>query len=77
MQQSAEAIFDRVYTSTDPWAETRDLDGSDLTGSMFGDAFRGLSNVPEKLPQDITVTVECTLAEFYNGSMKKIEYKAT
>lgn len=77
MQQSAEAIYDRVYTSTDPWSETRDLDGSDMTGSMFGDAFRGLAHMPEKVPSDITVTVECTLAEFYNGSMKQVHYEAT
>jgi len=77
MQQSPEAIYDRVYTSTDPWNETRDLDGSDLQGSMFGDAFRGLKHSTDKQPEDIEVTVECTLAEFYNGSMKQISYEAT
>lgn len=47
-----------------------------MLGSMFGDAFRGLGNMPEKMPADIEVTVECTLAEFYNGSMKTVEYQA-
>jgi len=74
IKSSPEAIYDKVYTSTDPWSETRDMDGSDLLGSMFGDAFRGLNAVPDCVPGDIEVTVECTLAEFYVGSMKKVEY---
>lgn len=53
------------------------MDGSDLQGSMFGDAFRGLNSVPSNVPSDIEVTVECTLAEFYVGSMKKVEYTSS
>ena len=74
MSRNADAIFDSVYTSSDPWADTRDLDGGDLRGSMFGDAFRGQGRVASEATKDIEVTVECTLAEFYMGSHKTVNY---
>ena len=75
MQSSPEAIYDKVYTSTDPWCETTEPDGTDAKGSMFSDAFRGLGHRHESDPVDIEVTVECTIAEFLMGSMKQINYQ--
>jgi DnaJ-class molecular chaperone len=77
MSRNADAIFDQVYTSKDPWAETRDLDGGDLRGSMFGDGFRGQGKAACDSSKDIEVTVECTLAEFYMGCLKTVSYCAT
>jgi len=34
-----EAVFDKIFNATDPWAEQAALDGSDIRGSMFGDGF--------------------------------------
>ena len=43
---------------------------------MFSDAFRGQgAKLPEN-PGNIKVTLNCTLAEFYNGSMKTVKYEA-
>jgi hypothetical protein len=43
MRVQPEAIFDKIFNSTDPWAEQPNLNGSDFRGSMFGDGFKGLS----------------------------------
>ena len=41
LRENPELIYDRIYTSSNPWSEERDVDGTDVPGSMFGDAFRG------------------------------------
>lgn len=43
MRVSPEAIFDRIFSSTNPWEEQPNLDGSDFRGSMFNDGFKGLT----------------------------------
>jgi DnaJ-class molecular chaperone len=77
MSRNADAIFDKVYSSTDPWSDTRDLDGGDLRGSMFGDGFRGQGKADSTAVKDIEVVCECTLAEFYRGSHKTVKYTKT
>ena len=42
---------------------------------MFGDAFGGqVGLLKVSQPVDIAVTLECTLHEFYNGCLKRIEF---
>jgi len=42
---------------------------------MFGDAYGG-QNQPKILPPtDIVIVLECTLHEFYNGCLKKIDFE--
>ena len=42
---------------------------------MFGDAFGGQNQPQSPPPQDIVITLDCTLHEFYNGCLKKIEFE--
>ena len=42
---------------------------------MFGDAFGGQSEALPQVPKDIVKTLDCTIQEFYNGSLKKINIR--
>ena len=50
------------------------IDGSDVQQTIFGDSLGGLSQKPADAPKDVVVEVSCTLAEFYNGSIKQVDY---
>jgi hypothetical protein len=41
---------------------------------MFGDSYGALNSVVHPAPNDIVLSVKCSLSEFYNGCMKKISY---
>lgn len=43
---------------------------------MFQDAFRGQNVAKKEHPGDVKVKLDCTLAEFYNGSIKTVNYDA-
>lgn len=67
-------IFEKFFGTTNPFADTLENDGRDQFGSIFGDAFGGKGQGVPSAPQDIVITLECTLHEFYNGCLKKIEF---
>ena len=75
MKVSPEAIYDKIFTAIDPWKDQNDFDGTDNRGSMFADGFKGLNQEVPSAPKDVEVTVECSLAEFYNGSLKSVNYQ--
>jgi hypothetical protein len=52
-----------------------ELNGSDIHGSLLSDAYGGKNEPKKNTPDDITVTVSATLYDFYNSSMKKVNYK--
>lgn len=69
-------IFERYFGSTNIFNDQLDENGRDQYGSMFGDAYGGqvgLQKVTQ--PEDIVVTLDCTLHEFYNGCLKRIEFE--
>lgn len=74
LAKAPEAIFDQVFNAVDPWADQHNLDGSDLRGSLMGDAFKGQNQRQAAAPQNVEVQLECTLEEFYCGSMKRITF---
>ena len=74
LKQEPETYFERVLANTEFLLEPRALDGSDVQQSIFGDALGGLTAPKASKPEDIVVTVECTLQEFYNGSMKQVNF---
>lgn len=41
---------------------------------MFGDAFGGQTQTLPAAPKDIVKTLDCTIHEFYNGSLKKVKF---
>jgi DnaJ family protein B protein 13 len=67
-------IFEKVFGTTNPFADRLEDDGKDQFGSMFGDSFGALNSVIHPAPKDIKLTITCTLTEFYNGCLKKISY---
>lgn len=74
---NSDEISSAFFGTTHFNANSFEYNGSDLFGSLLGDGHKAL-NQPQKLyPKDVEVTVQCSLAEFYNGSAKKISYKRT
>lgn len=68
-------IFDKFFGSSNPFAEKLEDDGHDQYGSLLGDAFGGKNQPILPAPEDITITLDCTLQEFYNGCLKKVNYQ--
>lgn len=51
--------------------------GQDLHASFLADGHKGLNQPTKLAPADVKVTLQCTLAEFYNGSCKTVNFKRT
>ena len=74
-------IFDEFFLKQNPFSDLctdlTDIRGTglEIEGSYFGTAFRGMNEpLPEK-EKDISVVVDITLEEIYNGSRKKVTYE--
>lgn len=67
-------IFEKVFGTTNPFADRLEDDGKDQYGSMFGDSYGALNSVVHPAPKDIILSVKCSLTELYNGCMKKVSY---
>lgn len=74
LKQEPESYFERVLANTEFLLEPRALDGGDVQQSIFGDALGGLTAPKANEPEDICITVNCTLEEFYSGSMKQANF---
>ena len=68
-------IFERVFGTTNPFAEKPEDDGRDQFGSLLGDGFKGAAEPLLPAPADIHVTLAVSLHELYNGCHKKVEYE--
>ena len=55
--------------------EDRDTAGADVQQSIFSDSFGGLNQPKPAKPTDVIVTLDCTLEEFYCGSIKQATYE--
>lgn len=72
---NASEIYKRFLEETIPYKCLEDFSKKpEDTGSIFGTAFGGLNQIPEKENDDIFVDLECTLEELYNGAFKEIKY---
>ena len=74
LKQEPERYFERVLSNTEFLLEPRQMDGSDVQQSIFSDALGGLTQPKAPKPADIVLTIDCTLEEFYSGSMKTVNY---
>jgi len=70
LKQDPERYFELVLQRTDFILDERAVDGTDARQSIFSDSFGGLTQKGAAKPEDIVINVECTLDEFYNGSIK-------
>jgi len=68
-------IYEKEFTQIDPW-EYQDIFTEKMNyGSMFAGSVGGISQKAESNPEDIVITLCCTLEEFYNGSIKEINFE--
>jgi DnaJ family protein B protein 13 len=74
-QNNAFQIFERFFGDINPFNNIFDKDGSELHGSLFGSAYGGANQKLPTKPKDVTVTIDCTLKELYNGCLKTFEYE--
>lgn len=47
----------------------------EIEGSYFGTAYRGLNQPKPQPAKDISVTVDVSLEEMYNGARKQVSYE--
>ena len=69
-----ENYFETVLGKTDFILEERAVDGADAQQSIFADSYGGLNAPKANAPANIEITLDCTLNEFYNGSVKEFEF---
>lgn len=72
--RNADQIYDKFMENTNPFENLFELNGSDVYGSLLGDAYGGQNQPKPAAPKDIEITLKCSLQEFYNGSIKKFVY---
>ena len=71
---NSEEIFEAYFGDSKVIDGTFDLDGSDVYASLLGDALGAKNQAIPNAPSNIKMTLKCSLAEFYNGSLKKVTY---
>lgn len=69
---NADEIFQTFFKSNEIISKL--MHTEEIEGSLFGTAMRGMSQPSKPRPQDLELTVACTLSELYNGCIKTIEY---
>ena len=74
MKMEPDRYFEEKLQNTDFITEARDNQGTDVQESIFGDGFGGLSQSKAPKPEDIRITLECSLEEFYQGTIKEVSF---
>jgi len=75
LKESPFHVFEKFFTKTDPFGHQNDLKQNDVYSTLFGDAFGGQKQAAKSKPEDIVITLEASLEELYNGSIKYVEYE--
>ena len=71
---NSEEIFEAYFGDSKVIDGSFDLNGVDVYGSLLGDALGAKNQAMPNAPATIDITLKCSLAEFYNGSLKKVKY---
>ena len=69
---NSEEIFEAYFGDSKVIDGSFDLNGADVYGSLLGDAIGAKNQAMPNAPANIDITLKCSLAEFYNGSLKKV-----
>ena len=75
MKLNADNFFEKHFSGADILSDTRAIDGSDVRPSFFNDSLGGQGVAAKVAPEDIQLTVDCTLEELYNGCTKQVAYE--
>lgn len=71
---NSDEIFETFFGNKDPLATDFEVDGSDMYGSLLGDAHGAKHKMRPCPPKDVEVNLQCSLFELYNGSLKMVNY---
>lgn len=74
LKSDPEGYFEKVLSKTEFLLEPRAVNGSDAQQSIFADSFGGHNQPKQGEPEDVEVTLDCSLEEFYNGAVKQFEF---
>jgi DnaJ family protein B protein 13 len=73
---NGEEIFEKFFGTMNPYELIKYGElMENKNGSMFSSAFGGLYAGEAALKENLTVELECTLEELYNGCIKKLVYE--
>lgn len=72
--ENAYEIFEAFFGNVDPMSTNFEVDGSDVYGSLLGDAHGAKNKLRPEPPKDVCIDLKCSLSELYNGSMKNLTY---
>jgi len=73
-QENCYEIFEDFFLKVNPFYDIIDTKGTEVEGSFFGTAFGGMNEPPAPPMDDVHITVECSLQEFFNGARKNVSY---
>jgi DnaJ-class molecular chaperone len=73
---NSEEIYDSYFDDANALNRERfEEDGSDMFGSLLGDAHGAKRKAKPATPKNVEVNIQCSMVEFYNGSLKVVKYK--
>lgn len=73
---NGEEIFEKFFGTINPYELIKYGElMENKNGSMFSSAFGGLNSREAGPPENLTVELECTLEELYNGCIKRLVYE--
>ena len=73
-KRNAFEIFEEFHKTYLPFNKLFDKEGTELHGSFFGGAMGGMKFDQTKVCESISLTVECSIEDFFNGAIKIVKF---
>lgn len=67
MSKNADKMWEELFGSSNIKAEQYSPDGHDFSGTMFGSSTGGTKEPRPTTLDDIEITLDCSLTQFYEG----------
>ena len=74
MSRVPEKLYEDCLTQAPPRNEQSISNGSDFIGSMFASSIGAQQEQTPENPTDIQISIDCTLEEFYQGSIRTVNF---